>query len=70
MKQIFTSLRDTSSDRREEEINKFLIKKVLRFILKEDIEGDGPKAIRLYQKYFRSVMDEKEFNLLFIMTDE
>ena len=69
MKHIFNNLRDTTVDRRDEEINKFLIKKIIKQMLKEDLPGDDAKAIKIYHRYFQTVMDKKEFHVLFTVTE-
>ena len=62
IKDKLNNLNHIKVNRREEEITKFLIKKIIRFAQKD---GYDSKDKNLYKRYFDGVMDEKEFNDVF-----
>lgn len=70
IKEHLNILRSHFTERRDEEIFKYLMKRILRYIHKTKLFGIDDPLTTFYNEYFSEFMKKNEFNSLFSLTKE
>ena len=61
-------LKGANTERRDEEVFKFIIKKVLKFIYNTELKDSDDPLDTFYNQYFDSCIDKDEFSSMFRIT--